>query len=142
MLRDYKDIISRISEEPIYWDDNGVPRYEPFSPEDLGVYDDIAIYYRIACQNCRKEFHVASSSNTTDRLINGSLANISFEKMKPNIKRMVEHLHYGDPPRHNCVGDTMNVFDMEVLEAWEQYSNNFEWVRHPELEGPIKGSIY
>ena len=43
--------------------------------------------------------------------------------------------HYGDPPRHGCVGDSMNCIDVHIVEAWENsYNRGFEWVRNPEIE--------
>jgi len=56
-----------------------------------------------------------------------------YGKMRPP-----RELHYGDPPRHGCVGDTMNCDDLEVLEVWHRPAfGDFE--RHPELEGVIDG---
>jgi len=41
VLRSYDDIRSRIKDAIRWWDDNGVPRYCDFSPEECGVYESI-----------------------------------------------------------------------------------------------------
>lgn len=159
MLPDYKDITSRIQEKPIWYTLEGVPRYEPFKHEMLGIYDEITIYYKIACQACQEEFLVAEGHNLTGFLTkqwtNIGLkiaAGKSLEEAKAELtlheytrldwaKELVNHLHYGDPPRHGgCVGETMNCDDLEILEVWIK-NPTLNWKRHKELEGEIDGTL-
>lgn len=136
MLRSYSDITSRLG-DPLWWDENGAPRYEKFAPWMLGVYDDIAILYRIKCQSCLKPLLVASCESVMDRLrLHWTFGKDGEEMKKPNLEEFVVGIHYGDPPRHDCpgAGETMNCYDVEIIEAWERYTNSWEWTRHPELE--------
>lgn len=59
MLRDYDDIRSRISDPIFWWDDNGVPRYCHFRPQQCGVYDVVVALVEVACQACLERFRVA-----------------------------------------------------------------------------------
>jgi hypothetical protein len=44
-------------------------------------------------------------------------------------------LHYGDPPNHGCVGDTMNCEDISIKEFWEKPRNSKrEWTRRRKYE--------
>lgn len=121
MHESYIDITSRIDEEPSWYDANGAPRYGEFTPKRCpNIYADIVFLLLIACQDCGKEFRVQMHSdwfNRTGRAYRPSKA------------------HYGDPPIHGCVGDTMNCEDIEVLEVWKRIDH--EWERQPDLEGPI-----
>lgn len=124
MLASYNDIRSRIKEEPQWFDSNGVPRYEPFSPELIPcIYANEAILYEIQCQNCEKPFMVADQRA---RFFEGSIAD----------EIMRHQVHYGDPPRHDCTGDTMNCVDIRIVEYWHR-PHAGEWTRVPELEVAI-----
>jgi len=62
MHNNYSDITNLIEEQPKWWDENGVPRYETFHPNLLpDIYADEAVLYLIECQNCKREFEVAES---------------------------------------------------------------------------------
>ncbi len=122
MHNDYGDIRSRISDEPLWFDDNGVPRYEAFSPMMLPcIYATQAALLEIKCQGCQRKFMVGIG--------NGFLP--------PTVLRKDE-LHYGDPPLHGCIGDTMNSMPLQVHEFWER--SKMEWERVPNEEGPCGGS--
>jgi hypothetical protein len=46
-------------------------------------------------------------------------------------------IHYGDPPFHDCTGDTQNVDDLRVVEFWMWVRTTTTapyWIRHPNLE--------
>jgi hypothetical protein len=50
----YKDIISKIPEEPQWFDEEAVPRYCPFTPDKLAnIYADECALVLIQCQGCR-----------------------------------------------------------------------------------------
>jgi hypothetical protein len=118
MHTSYSDIKSRIAEEPQWYDSNGVPRYDEF---EVGacpdIYTDQVVLMRIACQACKREFKV---------------------EMHGDWWRPLDHprnLHYGDPPAHDCVGDSMNCVDLEVLQAWRMA--DLRWERVHGTEGAI-----
>jgi len=109
----------------------------------LGVYDDIAVLYRIQCQDCPKQFLVASCSDMMERLKwHWMFRDKADELPKPDLAKFIEGLHYGDPPIHACpgAGEVMNCYDLEVVEAWERYAGGLfkDWERHTELEGPME----
>ena len=152
MLPSYDDIRSRISEEPKWWDEHGVPRYEPFHPDMLGIYDSEAALIEIQCQRCGKTFLVGIGwEKTRIFLTEGRYA-------RPTAGNIGSY-HYGDPPRHGwtegCVaGDTMNCVSIRVVEFWSHHDDRyvdketgyvgdvtryFEWTRLPEHEVEIEG---
>jgi hypothetical protein len=113
----FSDITSRIVEDPSWWDSNGTPRYGKFRPNRCpDIYSDIVVLLRIACQSCGREFDVEMH------------AVLWGEQFNP------KKLHYGDPPSHDCVGDTMNCDDLAVVEVWHRDSCE-DFVRLPEHEG-------
>jgi len=137
MLPSYRDITTRIAEPPTFFDDNGVPRYEPFTPELLGVYDDFALLAKIACQSCGRQFLVGCGwprfNVFQDPIIERTLANL------------VRGFDYGDPPRHStpdnnrCAGETMSSDLVRIVEAWERtglnWSRRVDWTRRVDCEG-------
>lgn len=119
MKSNYRDIRDRIPEEPEWYDQNGVPRYGKFDPALCpNIYSNQVFLLKIACQDCHREFRVEMHSDWYD------------------VVRHPSKLHYGDPPIHECVGDTMNCVDLEVLQVWRRLDH--KWERVPELEGPIR----
>ncbi len=114
----FEDITSRISESPLWYDSNGTPRYGPFQPQLCpDIYTNTVVLLRIMCQDCRKEFDVEMHATLF----------WDFNPLK---------LHYGDPPVHGCVGDTMNCEDLRVLECWHREYMG-DWQRYPEREGEM-----
>ena len=115
MKHDYPDITSRISETPLWYDSNGVPRYAPFSPRLCpNIYANDVVLMRIICQDCGRSFDVEMHGDSFHPI--GELS----------------ELHYGDPPCHGCVGDSMNCIDIAIVESWQ--NERFDWVRHKEQE--------
>ena len=51
MLPDYSDILDAAGRQPDWWTHDGVPRFAPFTPPMLGVYDEFALLAEIACQS-------------------------------------------------------------------------------------------
>jgi hypothetical protein len=134
----YRDILAVAGGAPVeWWDGNGVPRFWPFEPGLLGVYDQLAVLYEIACQSCRATFPVSEGAKRFD-IMAGSL-----EVVESDLPALVARADYGDPPRHDmpgrpgerCAGETMSSVPTRIVEAWEQV--NFDWVRRPGLEGPV-----
>lgn len=145
MNNSYMDIRSRIPAEPIWFDENAVPRYCEFSPEKVSdIYSDRVALVLISCQGCNHQFMVAFSSSLGTRIeflmragyVGKEIENLDNDILWKDIQN--RRLHYGDPPNINCcaAGPTMNCIDHRVLEAWQK--ENFKWVRKPEFEVPIE----
>lgn len=142
MHASYSDITSRLG-QPIWYDENGTPRYAPFEPELLpDIYATEAVLYEIACASCGNRFLVADSwsvgRDILRRIPVGSL------------RRAVEEggLHYGDPPYHHsgngvgtwvCGGATMNCDDLRVVEFWDHSDGSWKRVHQLEIVLPDDG---
>jgi len=126
MKADYKDITSRIDEKPSWYDQNGVPRYGKFHPDNCpDIYANMVVLMRIECQSCGMPFDV-------------ELHKDDYFGTHLGIPRT---WHYGDPPRHGhsggvrCAGETMNCIDIEVLKVYKRNHNKKSgWARVKELE--------
>lgn len=119
----FDDITSRIAEPPSWWDSNGTPRYGEFEPRQCpNIYSHAVGMFLIACQACGERFTVEMHADIFDH----------------RLKTPPAKWHYGDPPNHGCVGDTMNCEDIAVLEFWTRDGVE-EWERRPEFEGGIYG---
>jgi len=127
MLESYTDIRVRISEEPKWHDENGVPRYETFHPRQCpDVYADQAVLFEIACQQCDAKYSVARTwSRVTNR---GCLRMDNLVRDK--------RLHYGDPPCWACPsGASMTSWSLRVIQFWTRENPPRDWRRVPDLEG-------
>lgn len=128
MLRNYHDIRSRIR-DPILWrDDNGVPRYCEFRPQECGVYDVVVALVEVGCQACMEPFRVAVTFDQPSRQRLG-------DRYTLPTAGNIGSFRYGDPPSHGiegCAGNTMNSESIRVLEFWQR--DQLEWVRRPEFE--------
>jgi hypothetical protein len=140
MLPSYDDIKSRIPEQPKWYDENGVPRYNDFHPNDVpNIYAEEALLLEISCQDCGERFLVAfQTAGMMDRLFNPKAKSLSeridayLKKDKATKEAEWFPFHYGDPPIHGCVGDTMNCNDHRIVEFWQK--KDFEWVRNAKYE--------
>lgn len=127
----YEDIKSRIKEQPTWYDVYGAPRYGEI-PDDLKEH-----IRRIKCQSCGQVFTVClvHAVYHTFRAEMFDFVPVSYETVQlrgrsyrlPALYRCVvtergvpNHWHYGDPPCHGCVGDTMNS---EPEYTWEEATN-------------------
>jgi len=143
MLARYEDITSRIKEKPNWYDENGVPRYGIFKPDlTPDIYANEIVLLRIACQDCDKEFLVEMSWGYHQKIWDRHAESFST-RMREWIKKGEDKketwppLHYGDPPIHDCVGDTMNCIDIEVIEFWKK--EDFDWQRIKKFEIGLEG---
>lgn len=125
MKSSYDDIKSRIQEVPHWFDTNGTPRYGVFKPENSpNIYAEQVILLAIACQNCKFKFLVE---------LNCDYRSLSPKKLSEQIP--VKKIHYGDPPSHHCVGDTMNSVPLRVVEFWQKTEScDFERLKSLEIE--------
>ncbi len=130
MHHHYKDIIDRISDPPIWWDEYAVPRFEEFEPGD-GAYiyaDEVALLH-VQCQGCGHDFRVCMSTSKTSRinLAESSEDNtVYWSSLEEIIKART--IHYGDPPNFCCAaGATMNSIPRRVLGYWRR--SHLDWIR-------------
>lgn len=127
MKRDYKDITDRISESPKWFDENGVPRYCDFYPDEVAnIYAQEVLFLHIGCQNCYRIFDVTLS--------------FDFKRKLENFK---EDFSYGDPPNIGCcvTGPSMTSENIKLLEYWNR--NEFsEWERNNSMEFKINMNIF
>lgn len=136
----YQDIRDRIKEEPSWYDENGVPRYGEHRPDLCpDIYADEIVLLEIACQDCAERFKVQMSTSVTERALKtyrderNRISDAIRMWKRIYVEGKFPPIHYGDPPAHGCVGDTMNCYDLRVLELWHK-NEKFEWVRIQELE--------
>ena len=121
MHLEYVDILALTDDDPVWWDSNGVPRFAEFTPYLCpNIYADWVVLLLIGCQYCGERFFV-------------EMHGMEYHNSLGNPR----DLHYGDPPRHDCVGDTMNCDDIEVREVWIRSDAMIGWKRHDEMEGMI-----
>jgi hypothetical protein len=138
MKESYDDIRERIKMKPLWFDDNGVPRYDKFRPNLLpDVYARECVLMEIGCQACGEKFLVSlgySPYSEKWRLWGSFSKRIQMFIDSPE-KTVWSPIHYGDPPRHEglCAGDTMNCYDIRILEFWGR-DERVDWVRRKEFE--------
>lgn len=146
MHPDYSDITSRLGKPLWYYHQSvAMPRYEPFHPDLLGVYDHVAALTVIRCQCCRMEFFASVSFSDIDR-IERRQGQATFPEIKlPTAEDPGWFDCWGDPPRHGSMegacaaGDTMTSDFVRIAEFWikdqDQKSKTwFQWIRKPEFE--------
>lgn len=131
MLPKYEDILAVAKRanagEPIWYDENGVPRYAPFHPDLLGVYDRLAVLAEVTCASCG-QFMLVGLGRQRIEITGTTLTKYDLA----DVAAIVEA--WGDPPRHDlpsgerCAGETMSCSRVRVVEAWEQ-GDDFEWER-------------
>jgi len=115
MHSNYGWIEKLVGRPPDFWDLDGVPHW--FSIEQDKNYPE-HLFGDIYCQRCDRKFRVY----LTD-LVYTSIGMVELIPGSPpdfdnyTHYKLIDHWHYGDPPNHNCVGDTMNCIDEWELEA-------------------------
>lgn len=135
MLPDYADIKDAIDREPDWFTADGIPRYWPFHPDMLGVYDTMAVLVEIECASCQEAMLVGDGLPTVTLTIPDEPA--AMRPVINDVERFVSEWSMGDPPRHYCPGGggTMVCDEVAVIEVWDRDGAG-EW-RRPDLEGPI-----
>lgn len=128
----YEDIRSRITDPILWWDEQGVPRYEEFHPRRIAnIYAKEATLLQIECQGCHREFRVCVSSSLIDEIARHQKQKTVYlyELIKDKT------IHYGDPPNIYCcaAGPMMNCIDRRVLEYWKN-DREQGWLRDPQFE--------
>ena len=105
----YRDILSRIPEKPLWFDEYGVPRYEAFNPKRVAnIYANEVALLSIECQVCYNWFDVAVSCDLFHSIHN---------ETKP-LSQLAPALFYGDPPNIGCCpsGPSMTSITKKILE--------------------------
>lgn len=92
----YSDILERLG-DPLWWDQRGVPRYEPFHPSMVGIDADVVVLATIQCQFCGHPFRVAIEIDHWDHPRIVATAWNDGERVVEALQR--ESVGYGDPPR-------------------------------------------
>ena len=130
MLPSYADIRALTESEPSWFDRNGVPRYAPFHPRLLGVYDRFAVLAEIECQACGERLLMGEGKPKHDIHF---VHNVP-EVVEYSLETIAQGFVFGDPPRHDCpgAGETMGCIERRIVEAWERA--DLQWVRRPEHE--------
>jgi len=125
----YSDITKRIKEEPKWYDENGVPRYEEFHPRWCpNIYADEVVLMEIECQECGKRMLVELSWSKTEKIFSGKMS------LEERIKKRL--IHYGDPPFHDgdCIaGVTMNSIPIRVVQFWRRSKGRWKRIRKLEV---------
>jgi hypothetical protein len=128
----YHDILSRIPEDPTWFDEHGVPRYCAFEPGEVAnIYSGEVALVEITCQSCKRPFRVAFSQSRSERLTRHGA------KLAQDIRD--GRAHYGDPPNVDCclAGPTMNSEPRRVIEYWTNENADHRWQRDASLEADI-----
>jgi len=138
MKASYLDIKSKIKEEPLWYDENGTPRYEKFSPElSPNIYAEKVVLLEIACQDCKQRFLVEMNWSPMNMILDRHSESFS-SNMRQYFKSRRESnyspIHYGDPPIHGCVGDTMNCYDLRIVEFHKKDNLEFRRMKEYEIE--------
>lgn len=113
MKQAYDEVTARLG-KPLWWDEAGCPRYEPFHPSMANdFYPREVALLRVSCQSCDAKSLVCVSAGVRD---------------PSPFRERPQPLAYGDPPRGCCqMGGSMTSDTIEVMELW--VCEDFKWVR-------------
>lgn len=133
----FRDITSQAG-QPDWYDLGGIPRYGKFSPDVVAQKfkhpgADYVALMLIMCQNCRNGFRVAVHYHRAMEETERWIFSADEDKMELPARSDPGWFHYGDPPAHGCIGDTMNSIPWKVLQFWI-WSQDRGWARWPEYE--------
>jgi hypothetical protein len=123
----YSDILSKMG-DPLWWDENAVPRYKLFEPQAIAdIYATECALAMIACQNCSTYFSVCISHNLL----------LGFGKNSLSKRITSKSLSYGDPPNSRCcpAGPTMGSIMCKIIQYWHRGEDTkWLWARDPIFE--------
>ena len=138
----YGDILDRVGDKPLWFDEHAVPRFCKFSPRVLAnIYASECVLFLITCQGCNTPFKVAMSSSKAGRVMTAARTGRKVEEVA-TLAQLIERgdLDYGDPPNMRCCasGPTMNSVPRRVLEYWRDDALAAgKWTRDEKLERAI-----
>jgi len=144
--RDLLELAKSCGKEPLWWDDNGTPRFHEFHPYLIPcIYADEALLMIIECQSCGRKFPVSQYWDKGGFIMQYIRSGKDIEEIVQSIDEsklsyQITHDHipyYGDAPWHTvdkkqCAGTTMTTETLLVKEFW--IKEDFDWVRKPEYE--------
>jgi len=124
----YDDILHRIPEPPLWWL-NGVPRYDPFAPQDVEVYSSQVALVRSEC-TCGARYDVGIHSTHHGWTLRDRLA-------------FWARIGVGDPPNVECCqgGASDSAYEIAILQFWERDLSvipGVDWHRVLEMEQPLR----
>lgn len=132
MLPKYQDILDAASKRPLWYTESGVPRFTPFRPQMLAVYDQLAVLTEIECADpyCRRSLYVGVGSPRQLPHRPQPWGPLAIEEF------VRDGVFFGDPPRHGCLGygETVSANEIKLIEVWEYQG---EWARRRDLERRI-----
>lgn len=132
MKAQFDDIIKRAG-TPAWYDVDGIPRYGEFNPDDVAnIYANHIAFIHVGCQNCYETFYVTNHCHKGIAEADRRIIGLDNPEISLPSKGDIGWFRYGDPPRHNCIGDTMNSIPLEVLKFY--IKEDGEYIRHPEYE--------
>jgi hypothetical protein len=135
----YLDLREKLG-EPLWHDQHGVPRYAPFEPDLLGIYDRWACLFVVKCQACERAFDCAVgwdflSYAATSRATDDELQEMVNRQHDPHYV-LPKFVSWGDAPWHDmdnqCAGTTMTTDIIRIKEVWHKVrteSQLAEWQR-------------
>lgn len=134
MNNNFTDITDKLG-TPEWYDIYGYPRYCRFHPSVThDIYSIMTSLIEIRCQECFCTFEVVMSYGQIN-LIKLDGSHLHAKDILPTKDNMHVYWHYGDPPFHDCIGDTMNSEIVKILEFWTRnYDIEDGWVRKKEYE--------
>ena len=101
----YEDLREKLG-DPLWVDENGVPRYKPFAPGMLDIYAKFAALVEIRCQACRRPFLVGVSWSIIKCIGSGELVHWNEEghdgrpMVMPSVEEGPGAFGFGDAPWH------------------------------------------
>lgn len=146
MYQPYFDITEKLG-VPLWWDENGVPRYKEFHPSmSADIYADFVALQEIHCQSCGERFECCASWSLVKACSTGApqeRLDLVWDETgkKATPKSGLPSVDgpgfvcFGDAPWHGtqqCSGTTMTTHTSKVLQFWKRAS--MEWVRDSAYE--------
>lgn len=112
MHHHYRDILDRVTEPPVWFDEHAVPRFGQFSPDEIAnIYADEAVLMLITCQACGHPYNVAMSLSRTDRILSALGRSGVTHVEKPG-----EREHYGTFSRRKMTAEESAEVDRIAAE--------------------------
>jgi hypothetical protein len=144
MNHHYKDILSRIPQPPLWWDESSVPRFDPFNPDDISnLYADLCILVDVECQHCWHPFKRAfsfdhafyadqyRSRSSSDLPIEGrdDIIKLWFPTSRDEDGSIELEWICGDPPNIGCCpGVSSSFITTNVVGVWKRCGSTWESV--------------
>jgi len=84
----YNDILELTDREPVWWTEDGVPRFCEFHPDDASnIYATEVVLLEIACQECGRRFLAELVFSRSQSVMSGMLDRMALSD-RVNYPRM------------------------------------------------------